>query len=307
MWLDGRGGQGNPDDKYTGGITQQPQDTKGWTPDTAHMPNLSSVPYMTTGRRFYLDQLHAQASFAMMAAWTAPRNAFDQVIGGKKWTGLAVFGNQVRGAAWSLRQFQESAYYGADGTFEKSHFERMVKNNVDFLLATASANQEQQGEVFGYIPGDYGNAGHLAPWQQDYFISALALASRQGSSEAVQLMNWTKNFQIGRYVAKPGWNERDGATYNIPYQTSSGAYIKTWAEMGAALVAEGGSNGIDSWTQAQNGDYAQTGMMTLSLIYDATGDTAAKNAFTRIMSLNPPYCDAGTFRGDPNFNYGIVQ
>ncbi|MBC7942068.1 MAG: hypothetical protein H7Z19_20320, partial [Chitinophagaceae bacterium] len=111
LWTDPRGGVGVPGNANSTGLTQQPDDS-GWTPDTAHQPDASYVPYLLTGERWMLDNLNAQASYTVVSQWPVARgDGLD----------LVVRVNQVRGAAWSLRQIDEAAWISPDGSREKAY------------------------------------------------------------------------------------------------------------------------------------------------------------------------------------------
>ncbi len=304
LWTDGRGGVGVPGDASSGGLTQQVSDATGWGVDTPHMPDLSYVAYLMTGTRYYLDQLNAQASFAEMSTWTALRNNFDEPSSGKTWKGLVVRDNQVRGSAWSIRQLQDAAYVGLDGSFEKTYFEKMVATNFQFLNLQSAALEAQQGEAYGYLMGTYGTSGHMAPWQQDFFLSAVAQAARQGSPDALTYLKWSTNFYVGRFQAHDGWNPRDGATYNLinsDAATPNEPY-KTWSAIGNATVAGGASNGIDAWTSTSGGYYGQLAVMSLSLIYDITKSPDAQAAYRYLIDNQVSNCQPSDFQRDPTFS-----
>ena len=112
LWNDGRGGVGKPGDVNSGGLTQQ-SENGGWTPETAHQPDLSYVPYLMTGDRFHLENVQAQAAWSIMSHWTWPRGDANDLV---------VKDTQVRGAAWSLRELVEAAAISPDGSKEMAYF-----------------------------------------------------------------------------------------------------------------------------------------------------------------------------------------
>lgn len=283
LWLDGRGGTGTAGDPNSGGLTQQVSGSTGWSPDTSHQPDLSYVPYLLTGERWILDNLQAQAAWNVMSAWPGYglRGDTDDIV---------VNGQQVRGAAWSLRQLGEAAWAAPDGSEAKAYFQGVVDHNWAWLVSKIPEWTAQQGEAHGWVPGEYGIPGALPPWQQDYFASTTIAAAKQGNADALTFLKWQENFLVGRFLATAdGFNIRDGVTYLIATDDPvSGRIYITWQEIGAQTVAAGWSNG-DRWVRTSDGNYGQLGLATLAALYDLTGSVQAKAAYDKLVALNPPY------------------
>jgi Ca2+-binding RTX toxin-like protein len=293
LWTDSRGGTGSVTSATSGGLTQQVPTNTGWTPDTAHQPELSFVPYILTGERWVLDNLNAQASAAIMAVYPDARQyAADLVV---RW-------QEVRSAAWNLRQVENAAFASPDGSTEQAYFREVADANWAWLVSNIPQWTSEQGEAHGWLPGEYGIAGALPPWQQDYLASTAIAAAKRGSEDALTFLKWQANFLVGRFTHESsGFNPRDGAAYVIAIDNpSSGNAYKTWAEIGSRTVAAGYSNG-SGW-EASNGNYAQLALATLAGIYDLTGMQAAADAYWKLISLNPPYVSESTFTSDPIYS-----
>ena len=86
-------------------LQKEPQDT-GWQPDAGHQPDLAFVPYVLTGRRAFLDELQAQASWCVMRQWPAARGEAGARGPGEGMNVLRVA--EPRTGAWSLRQLDEA-------------------------------------------------------------------------------------------------------------------------------------------------------------------------------------------------------
>ncbi|OYW09843.1 MAG: hypothetical protein B7Z53_02145 [Rhodospirillales bacterium 12-71-4] len=291
LWVDGRGGTGKPGDAKSTGLTQQVDSATGWTMDSAHQPDLSSVPYLMTGERWILDNLQAQASWSIMTAWPAYR--LDA-------TDLVVNGMQVRSAAWALRQVDAAAELSPDGSKEKAFFQAASESNWKWLVSKIPEWTAQQGEAHGWVPGDYGIKGALPPWQQDYFASTALAAARAGNADALTFLEWQSNFLVGRFnAADEGFDLRDGAAYLIAISDpATGRLYTTWEEMGAKTEAQGWSNGEQGWAKS-NGDYAQLALATLGGIWELTGSAEARDAYQRVLATAPPFtktADYGTSR-----------
>jgi len=85
--------------------------------DGAHQPDASFIPAVLTGRRAFLDNVAAQASFAVMGRYNDPRGKSSNTdpspsgqayrmaeIQGSGVGVLFALGDQMRGQAWGLRQ-----------------------------------------------------------------------------------------------------------------------------------------------------------------------------------------------------------
>ena len=293
LWLDPRGGPGS----YTTGLTQPVSGSTGWTTDSAHQPDLAYVAYLNTGNSYYLDLLNAQASWAVANLWPTPRN------GGQ---GIDVStGNQVRGAAWDLRQIVEAAAANPDGSAEKTYFTQIENNNFQYLLNNIPTWTQEQGSAYGYLPGSYQYSNELPPWQQDYFASSVIEAARLGNADAVSVLKWESNFLVGRFLnAGAGFNPRDGLAYNLIVTDSNGNPYTSWAAIENATQAAGMSNG-SGWAQS-NGDYGQLALQTLAGIITVLHDPNAIKAYAWLVSSGAPYVSQQAFQNDPTFSIAPI-
>jgi hypothetical protein len=282
LWADPRG---------TPTLTQQPSSSSGWTPDTAHAPDLSYVAYLLTGDRYYLDQLNAQATFAVLSDWNVLReNDLGLVANGS---------DQVRAQAWSLRVIDEAAWANPTGSAEQTYFAKLADNNWSWLVSQIPVWTQREGQAYGYLPGTYGDGSGstMAPWQQDYFASVAIQAAQMGNADALTFLKWEANFLVGRFLnSANGFNPHDGAAYNLIVGNGNGATYQTWAQIEQATVAAGASNG-SGWA---DGDYAELAAQTLAGIITLTGSADAKQAYDWLMSSGAPYI--APYFGDPQFD-----
>ena len=216
---------------YRGGVkpTQMPSDSTGWTTDTAHQPDMSYIAYMLTGERYYLDQLNAQASWAIATTWNEPRQ-----------NGLGIVANeaeQARAQAWTLRLINEAAYANPDGSEEKAYFTRIAHNNWKHLLDDIPELTAAQGQIRGILPA-VNRADGVAPASQDYFASTAGIAALQGDMEARAVLKWQANFLSGRFLTSD-MDPHNGYNYTLNIYDSAGNYLKTWAQVTQALKAAG--------------------------------------------------------------------
>jgi hypothetical protein len=287
LWTDGRGGPA------PGGLMQPVAADTGWMLDCAHQPELSFVPFLLTGRRAFLDNLQAQAAWCVLSQW--PAAASRGVPGGPSpGDGVNVVrGNQVRGAAWSLRQLEHAAWATPEADPLLPWLKRAAAGNWAWLRAQIPAWSAEQGEARGWIPGEYGTAGVLPPWQQDYFASTAALAARRGSADAALVLGWMENFLLGRFAGR-GLPRHDGAAYLLAIRDARGRPLQSWAAIGAATVAQGLSNGT-GWSKTE-GDYAQLALMALASL------PRTPPAYFWLAGAGAPFTRPQDFARDPVFS-----
>lgn len=196
----------------------------GWTPDHAHKPALTYVPYLLTADRYYQDELAMQAAWAIFGRWPALRE------GGLK----AVDVEQARASAWSLRDLSDAAFILPEDHPLKTYFEKAVAANLKMMREKYVDRRvmKSAGEVEGYIEELVNREpDKISPWQQDYMAISLYLAARRGSSDARALMAWMTNFEAGRFLS-PDFDPRRATSYLFSIKDlKSGETYSTWADV----------------------------------------------------------------------------
>ena len=279
LWTDGRGGDGN-----TTGLTQKADgNNNGWTIDTAHQPSLSGIPFLLTGERRYLDELNAQAAYDIVSVWSEPRGN-DQ--------NLLLPADQIRGAAWSLRELGLAAQLNPDGSPEKAYFKAAVEKNWSWLVDQIPAWTAQEGEVHGRLMADYADGWSMAPWQEDFFAIVAAEEAMRGNADAKTFLEWQSNWIVGRFLhAADGFHPHDGITYNVARRGDDGQILTTWKAIGEQTVKWGQSNG-DGWAQS-HGYYGQVAAAALAGVITVTGSTEAMKAYAWLMNSGAPWVHGG--------------
>lgn len=277
LWTDGRGGTGTPGDRDAGGLTVQLPETD-WTAEGSHQPDLSWVAWLLTGRRFYLDELQAQAAWNVVTTWSDSRGDKGYIVGD---------GHQVRHFAWALRQIDEAAYASPDGSTEKAYFTAVSKANWAWIRGKIPGWTKKQGEAYGRIEGDYGTEGATPPWQQDYFASTAAAEARRGNEDAKAVLMWMSNFLIGRFEHLG----HDGCAYLLMTEAET-----TWEGIKRRTVEVDWSNG-DGWDHSQ-GDYGQLARFTLLCLAEFGVADAAKWA-DWLVSEGAPSTGERSYLEDP--------
>ncbi|RSZ59125.1 hypothetical protein HF313_24815 [Massilia atriviolacea] len=204
-----------------------------YTPDTSHHPSFSYLPYLVTGDTYHLDELHFWANW----------NLLNQNPGYRKHATGLVKSHQARGQAWALRSLTQAAYIAPDDHPLKGYFQQVVNNNVDWYNTTyVTGNSNQLGflDNSGFATVAYNGPGGLrtgmAPWQDDFFTSAVGHAVELGFSNAKPLLDWKSRFPVGRMTA-PGYCWIDGAVYALSVRaTETSPYFTTFAQAWQATM-----------------------------------------------------------------------
>ncbi len=273
LWVDSRGGTSNG----TTGLTQQADDFvnqaspgNGWSPDAAHQPDADYIAYLMTGDRYYLDQLNAQASWDVLDITPSARDDSAGVVANDQ--------IQVREQAWSLREVVEAAAINPDGSAEKAYFTQVMDNTFTYLLAEAQSSNE--GQAYGWIPGNSGQT--VAPWQQDYFATTVVLAAEMGDQPAQQLLGWETNFLAGLFISgAQGFDPYTGATYQLWAFSSPGNNYQTWAQIETETQLNGGAQYVTpgAWAPLAYGAYQAEAEAVLAGDITVTGSTDAMKAY----------------------------
>jgi hypothetical protein len=278
--------------------------TTPYTHDTSHTPNLAYLPYLLTGDYYYLEELQ------FWAMW----DAFASNPGYRQNVKGLVQQDQVRAQAWILRLVAEAAYITPDDDRLKAHFTQIVNSNLDWFNTTYTNNPaaNQLGIIVnGYAMG-YTNGTGMAPWQDDFFTSAIGHAAELGFTKAQPLLAWKARFPVSR-MTEIGACWVDASIYSMivrdsstsPFYTSMGqAYTASHtaafnalgcasAEMATALKLKVGE--MTGYSSAATG-YPSNMQPALAYAADALG-AQGKAAWTVFMnrSVKPNYGIAPQF------------
>jgi hypothetical protein len=263
----------------------------GWTPELAHQPSLFYIPYLVTGDHYYLDELQAQAAFGIASDAPQYRDGAN---------GIEPFG-QIRALAWGLRDISDAMYVTPESDPMHAYFEKILDNNLSYLVKTYITNgtMDQAKELEGYLAGDYGTPGAMAPWQQDYMIMALGRIAEQGNEDAAALLGWMTNFAAGRYInGDYGYDPLYGPAYNL-YLGTNPNYYSTWdqaykASIGSTVLTE--MEGYPTWA----GGYAAGAKGALATLITETQNPDAYEAFGYVISQTTQMVN--DFPNNPTFD-----
>jgi len=292
FWFDGRGSV-KPDFWWA-------EDSQtGWTADSAHTPCLSVVPYLITGSRFYYDRMIVQAHYQIISIWPDPRawwSSQDQ--------GLVVISNQMRGAAWGLRDINWGSFLGVEGSFDQTYFTKIVNNNFNALLNNLDASwQSKTGEAYGWFVGIWeGDAPSYKYWMHDYWSSVIGLMAIQGNAQAKAQMLWERNWMIDSVYQGSNFKRNNRAAYDLYSFDNATArtYCKTWKCWQTNAVRAGQDNG-DGWSHS-DGDYGQLARNSFVMYEIVFPDyTRARDARVWIDNSGAPYVGPLFWKGGDKF------
>jgi len=275
-----------------------------YTHDVSHQAAFAYLPYLVTGDVYDLEELEFWAMY----------NVFNSNPGYRDNIKGLLRPEQVRGQAWALRTLGEAAYIAPDRDPLKADFLRIVKANLDWYNAEYTDNRN--ANKLGFIANGYAlayekNTG-VAPWQDDFFTSAIGHLAELGFGEAGRLLAWKAKFPIQRMTA-PGACWVSGSVYALIVRESAGAPFFTSMEQAykASLPPEVSSQPCGSPGMAQalkvkagemtgyaSGPAGYPSNMQPALAYAAdVGGQAGREAWQLFMarSVKPDYGTAPQF------------
>lgn len=291
LWIDYRGGRWD-----TMPLTQAPDPEKsGWIPDNAHQPALSYVLYILTGSRYRLDQMEAQANFAILSQSPGFRGGHKAIV--------VNIVEQVRGRAWAFRAIDEIAFVAPDDAPLRLFYQGSVRYCIEYLQA--ETRWRTIGEAHGYIgdpPQDHPGGAGTAPWQQDFLANVLAMSALRGTEGAREIVAWMSNFVAGRFTsADKGFRPNNGTAFGLVlYPLNPRAPFMTWREVEQENIAR---------KQAKDGnELASTDVNTMRIargalasVVTVTDRPDARQALGWV-NANLPGVTAREFQRDPTWN-----
>jgi hypothetical protein len=283
-------------------LTQQTANTT-WTPDAAHEPDLGYVPYLMTAQRWYLDRLNAEFAWDLTFDYPPNRCTANPCIRGQAEN--LINGQQLRAAAWSMREAIEAAWIGKTGSFEARYAEYAAHESWDWVIAQETQWTAQEGQVAGWFSGagwaGSGSTFYAAPWQQDFFDGIAIQAAGMGDIRAQQILAWDSNWILGRFAGQ-GMNPNDGCASSLAVLNNvTYAPLTTWDQIEQENVAVGLSNGT-GWANSQ-GYYCSTWRAVLGgLLALNPSNTLAQQALAWLNGAGAPYVNAPAYQQDPTWN-----
>jgi hypothetical protein len=163
-----------------------------YSPDTAHQPCFSFVPYILTGDFYHLEEMHFWLSYSFL---TLPAGSRYEDGRRESYRGLDLgifisFG-QVRSRAWILRNLAQYAAFAPDNLPSKSLYQQIMKNNSELLPVLMNKN------AYGFVTIGLDVDGEQ-PWMDDFLTWATGYAVGLGFDGFSSFFQWKTKFPVQR-------------------------------------------------------------------------------------------------------------
>jgi hypothetical protein len=197
--------------------------------DTAHSPAVAYLPYLLTGRYYFLEEVQFAAVINFLGNDCGIRN------NGQGLHQPAYQAWQVRACAWGLRALAHALSASPDNDRLQAEFRASMQANIDFYYGRYVAQPNNPlGFIYDWDPGANGEAT-AAPWQADFitgvtgYMLAMGLPLASGyQAKLAGFMGYTAKSIIGRLGTSqpPDWWYING----FPYQAAVGPKFQPdWA------------------------------------------------------------------------------
>jgi hypothetical protein len=304
------GGAFAADEIHTGSIT-----TDGWGEITRdHMPDVAYVPYLMTGRYYYLEELQYWGSYVL-----GNRTGCYDATWMRQGEAGYLNDSQIRGDAWGFRTLSYAAFLSPDNSPEKAYYEDKLLNNIakwegahDVTLSTpAKAVHWTWGNVNAkdshgisplgswsardaqFVQGPLKTDGSLSaassPWEENFLLSVFGMSKQLGypthrllTYMARQPFNilLNPNLQGNRMLIE---------TYRYPtIVASTNNWVQSWASFKTFYVSL-----PTSWSLGASVDhgYGYIAMAAISFLFDQGVDGFTGQQAWNFMKANKPEQD----------------
>jgi len=257
-----------------------------------HIPDVAYVPYLITGRYYYLEELQFEAAYIL---------GYKQGCYGENWERHGESGyfndSETRGDAWAYRTTAYAAFISPDGSPEKAYFEDKLLNNiakdegrhnlpcdVPGKQADCAWGRKNQLPLFGASPlgfWDEGNSGLVdapvkrdgsvaeatSPWMENFVAAALGAARDFGYPagallrfQARRLFNQLLNPETSPYLVE--------AYRTATILSATKDWIRNWTDVNKYHDLPSG------WSRGQDVDngYGFIALGALSFLYPYSVD-----------------------------------
>jgi len=282
--------------------------------DSSHWPEFGFVPYLITGKYFYMEE--TQFAGGYMTAW-------DHGCPGSYRDGAAGVINMPqygRGTAWAFRTVSHAWIAAPDSTPEQAYFNDKLQNSIaayegsrgiplsdasrvavhDYFVALDSDPNGPSplhfysGGEAQFIESPMRTDGYLAaawsPWEESYLFATFGMARDAGLAHVSDLLAWGANRWF--HLALDTTNVNNiylVGTYRFPTKlASTNSWITNYAEYKTAFLGNGGGLPT-SWTSnwpcnyAPDDDKRYEGLATIGFLYPYTADGfSGQNAWNTI-------------------------
>jgi hypothetical protein len=289
-----------------------------WPTDLSHMPDLAYLPYVLSGKFYYLSELQYQAGFVLGTKLGCTGGDFAR----QGSLGL-LNESQLRGEAWGLRTISYAAFISPDGSPEKKYFDEKLRNNFAELEAQhllpnsfgessaayewgkTKSNRSQwrdqsplhfwedRGPEFIQEPlkRDGSLSGAASPWEENFLTCVLGVARQFGyptKGLLTYMAHRPLNTVLNPAVGAPILIE----SYRYPTRASDHRWIADWHEFPKFYEAV-----PKAWQRNGNIDhsYGFIAMSAISFFYDISADGySGRDAWNYMLANKPEQDRLGT-------------
>ena len=168
-----------------------------YKPDTAHTPSTAFYSYLTTGDRFFEEE---------MAFWAM------YPVGRWPWPGIS--GGVGRASAWQLRNLTDAAFVLPDDHPRKKYLVAFVDRTVK-RYAQTTKNFKWRGKRQVSGRKHWVCAGQGSFWQYPWYVWALDNAARKGWPDAAVARDQAADILFRMYEGQEAFKAPNGKTYRF--------------------------------------------------------------------------------------------
>ena len=179
---------------------ESPLDPRYFVYDTSHAPAASYLPFVLTDDPFFLEELEAQGSFAILQhAWGHDRYRLP---------GLVLAG-QTRAFAWGMRELFQLGVVAPEKPPRwlngRGYWRRCIADNLAFTRLYMQSPARVH-KVFRAFPVASDENGGIYPWQNSYMAVALGAGVWMGYEDWREFYNWFCKGITSLCNGRSGWN-----------------------------------------------------------------------------------------------------
>lgn len=197
------------------------------TPDAAHQPALSYLPFMLTGDPYHLEQLQLTATWNVI--WRPADYRYRTT--------------QVRGEAWSMRTWAQLAKVTPERLprwmLPRVHWQRLLGSYRDWYSKTFVQSPERSRTVFRSTDQVFGEPNRVglpggtytAPWMDDFLTAVFGWMVLMGHADWRPIYDWKIGSAIARTNGQSGWPRAYCTPYQMVLRSGSAApWAASWQE-----------------------------------------------------------------------------
>ncbi|HEY0833310.1 MAG TPA: hypothetical protein VGE72_05315 [Azospirillum sp.] len=209
--------------------------------DSSHWPNGALSSWLVTGDPWFLDLLIASAVHAVGVVDPDRRR---RTVGRRTFSGLVAPNNEVRGAAWAMRDLCNAAWLCPDRHPAKPYLEDLVAGNWTWWAATLGPDGAVDGDqkALGWVVG---GGAEQPMWAGDALAVTMLMSYRRRRPHVDALVDaFVRRWVFGRMGGgpDPGCIRRAFAHRVAVRDGPGGRWHRTWGELrvGARNAAKEG-------------------------------------------------------------------